>query len=221
MTERFARKVSDGSVREKKSGGGLVFVGARAILLALVMGALLMGCARRPPHSAADRSEPTLSGAELYRTGCAYLASGDYTRAEQYLASALRAGHDAPETMRALLSATVRGSRLRSALSYAEPYLVAHPRDVALRQLVASIHLALGQLTLAERELAQVLRMDEARPEAHYLLAVVLERRGAPERLTALARYLELAPDGPHAEEARAALEAHAARERLERQAEL
>jgi tetratricopeptide (TPR) repeat protein len=142
---------------------------------------------------------------QLYRAGISALDRGDLTRAEQYFSSALHAGYDARASVRALLKATVRASRLRSALLYATPYLLTHPRDVGLRQLVACLHFALGQLPQAEAELTRALAVQEESPEAHYLLALVLARSGADSARSRShwARYLALSPAGPHAEEAR------------------
>lgn len=181
-----------------------------------------------------------VSGAEWYAQGERYLEASDLTRAEQYFVSAMRQGHDTEACVRALLITTLRASRLRSALLYAEPELQARPGNVALRGLVASIHMALGDFAAAERELRRALLLDERRPENHYLLALVLAHRGqrvrgqaggetnheasepasqlmpepapesAPESVQAFRRYLELAPAGLHADEARAVLREHA-----------
>jgi predicted Zn-dependent protease len=168
----------------------------------------LSACAARATPIQAPPSVETWPAAQLYQNGLTLLAQGELTRAEQYLASALRAGHDPHATMQALLTVTIRASRLRSALAYAEPFLSAHPRDVALRQLVGSLHLALGDLPRAEQELAHVMRVSDQSAEAHYLMALVLARQRAPlaEQHAHLARYLDISPEGVHAEEARAAL---------------
>ncbi len=185
--------------------------GLRLLLSLLLLFAF--ACAGREGRGAhAGSTAP--SAAELYRAGEHFLAASDLTRAEQYFASALRQGYDSEACTRALITTTLRASRLRSALLYAEPALLARPGDVPLRVLVATILLALGEAGEAERELRRALSLEETRPEAHYLLALVLGRRAGAqqERLGAFARYLELAPAGPHAEEARAALR-EAARE--------
>jgi predicted Zn-dependent protease len=181
--------------------------GVPRLALAALVG--VFGCAAPKQLETTPPRLEALPTEELYRSGVLLLEQGELTRAEQYLASALRAGHDPATTMRAQLTATILASRLRSALTYAEPYLVEHPRDVALRQLVGSLYLALGELARAEQELAVVLRLNDESAEAHYLMAVVLERRSGftARRNAHFARYLALAPAGNHAEEARAALE--------------
>lgn len=175
------------------------------LMLALVF--CVFGCASRQGRTAVEAGS-SMSGAELYQAGQYFLEVSDLTRAEQYFASAMRQGYDSEQCVRALITTTVRASRLRSALVYAEPALLARPRDVPLRILVASILLALGEESRAERELRRALAVEETRPEAHYMLALALARRDGTdrERLSAYARYLELAPAGLHVEEARAAL---------------
>jgi Flp pilus assembly protein TadD len=181
----------------------------------LLIGGLLSmaACVRSIPVASHERHErasslDSLSGVELYAAGMRFLAASDLTRAEQYLASAMHADFDEHACVRALLETTVRASRLRSAVRYAEPFLMRHPSELALRQLVATLHLVLGELAAAEKELRKVLARSETQAEAHYLLALVLERRGGEisVRRHALQRYLELAPGGKHAEEARAGL---------------
>lgn len=164
---------------------------------------LLASCAHAAPPSV---PRDALAAESLYRDGLARAEQGDLTRAEQYLASAHRMRGDR-RSLVALLGVCVRASRLRSALAYAEPYLRDHPDEVPLLGLVAALRLGLGELELAERALAALLARDEKSAEAHYMLARVLLARASPGRARrSFGRYLALAPDGAHAEEARAAL---------------
>ncbi|MFT3926015.1 MAG: hypothetical protein QM778_25955 [Myxococcales bacterium] len=176
----------------------------------LLLGHLLVaGCAPVGPVAASPAAASrALSASELYAAGMAFLAAQDLVRAEQYLASALHSGFDERTCVRALLSATVAASRLRSALLYAEPYLLRHPQDLALAQLVATLHLVLGELPQAEQELRRVLALHDQQPEAQYLLALVLERSGGSPsaRREVMQTYLRLAPRGRHAAELRASL---------------
>ena len=175
-----------------------------ARLLGLLL-ALLMGCAGTA-HPQASTSGPG-PAAQLYAQGLAQAQAGDLTRAEQYLASALRAGHDEQASTRALVSVCVRASRLRSALSYARSYLATHPADHALRTLVGTLHWALGEQPEAVRELELALALAPDDAHTHFLLGVVLARgERSAESLEHYARYLALAPDGRHVEEAREAL---------------
>jgi Flp pilus assembly protein TadD len=164
----------------------------------MLLSLLCAGCVHGPQQVAA------LSPAELYARGLAQAQVGDYARAEQYLASAQRAGHDERATSQALIGVCVLASRLRSALRYAEPVLARHPDDLALRRLVASLHWALGESAAAERQLSRLLELAPDDASAHYLLALVLE--GQPAARTHYARYLALAPEGPHTAQARAAV---------------
>jgi len=181
----------------------------RAIMIVLMLA--LGACASAPPPSVArppTKAEERAQAAELFAQGNALAAVGDLTRAEQYLATALRQGHDPERTMRALLSVCLRASRLRSALAYAAPHLQAHPGDITLRQLVASIELALGDARSAERDLRRVLAQDRDAADARFLLATILQQAQGSEAEAAehFAHYVALRPDGSHAEEARASL---------------
>ncbi|MBX3273121.1 MAG: hypothetical protein KF729_22850 [Sandaracinaceae bacterium] len=177
-----------------------------ACLLALALGA----CGGATSSEAADGSlDPldSISAEELYRRGRLLSGGGDYIRAEQYLAAAIARGFPEEQAMPALLAACVEGSRLVSALQYAEPYLLRHPEQWTLRMLVASIHMGLEQHARARDELLEVLRTaPEEPPQAHYFLAVLYRDRLEDEDLARehFGRYLALAPDGEHAEEARA-----------------
>lgn len=177
---------------------------------------VLSGCAQhvvKPDATPSSPSQQRAHAAQLFKEGSALAQAGDLTRAEQYLATALREGHAPERTMRVLLSVCVRASRLRSALVYAAPYLMAHPHDLPLRQLVASIQLALGEVRSAERELRRVVSLDPEAAEARFLLATILEQYPGRERESAehFAKYVALRPEGVHAEEARASLDLTAA----------
>jgi tetratricopeptide (TPR) repeat protein len=94
---------------------------------------------------------------------------------------------------------------LRAALSHAEPYLSSHPDDAPLRFVVASLYAALGLPERARDELEAVLRLDPDHARAEYALGE-LSARSFDDRESAarhFARYLELAPRGPRAAEAR------------------
>jgi predicted Zn-dependent protease len=163
-----------------------------------LMFALLGACAHGSQHAIAP------SAAALYAEGMAQAQAGDFARAEQYLASAQRAGHDEQATSRALVAVCVRASRLRSALLYGRAALAHHPDDLALGRLVASLHWALGEPAAARDELTRILARAPDDPASHYLLALALDN--AAEARNHYARYLALDPEGNHAEEARAAL---------------
>ncbi|HEX7478393.1 MAG TPA: tetratricopeptide repeat protein [Polyangiales bacterium] len=180
--------------------------------LAACVALALFGCtAARPAHPTARPTVPATLAERYLQTGDAYLQRGDLLRAEQYFASAVQAGYPQIRALPRLLRACLAAGRVRAALGYAQSYLLDAPMDPAARYLVASLHVALGQPIEAHAELLQVV---EERPDyapAHYLLAA-LSREDLPDPRTArseLATYLQLAPSGPHAAEARAWLEAH------------
>jgi tetratricopeptide (TPR) repeat protein len=181
----------------------------RPLLLGFAL--LALGCAtganarRPPPPDPLD----TVSADELFSRGVRLGQAGDFIRAEQYIAAAIERGYSEERAMPALMAACVQGSRLSAALGYAEPYLARHPNEWSLRLLVASIHMGLSQHERARDELARVLRdAPEEPPQAHYFLGV-LHRDHLDDADIAhqrFRRYLELAPDGPHRDEAISAL---------------
>lgn len=182
---------------------------SRATACLLIVLLVCGGCAHTTTREYAEAEAMAMRGESLYRAGAQLLREGDLTRAEQYLSSALRAGYDADAVIKALMTACIRAGRLRSALSYAEPHVADHPEQLALRLLVASLHLGLENFAHGERELSFVLRVAEANPEAHYLMALLLLKQGgAPAAVHGhFRRYLELAPRGAHADEAHSALQ--------------
>jgi predicted Zn-dependent protease len=174
----------------------------RSALLCLV---LCAACAAQVSQS------PSLAGqqaAMLYARGQELAQLGDFTRAEHYLLAARRAGYDETTLVRTLVAASIQGGRLRSAVRHAQAYLARHPHDEALRRLLASVYWALGEPALAWRELSQLLVRAPRDAEAHYLEALVLSHWPSCrfQMHAAYRRYIELAPAGAHAEEARAAL---------------
>ena len=181
--------------------------GARRGLLAL---ALLAACAEAKPTPTGAPGDPlkTVPADELFRRGIALGNAGDLIRAEQYLAASIERGYPAEKALPPLLRVCLASSRLRAALGHAEPYLAEHPEAWSLRYLVASIHLGIGNVEEARSSLERVIAQAPDQPDAYYLLGVVLrdgvgDRPGAARRFQ---RYLELAPEGQHVSEARAAL---------------
>ncbi|MFW6197531.1 MAG: tetratricopeptide repeat protein [Myxococcota bacterium] len=147
-----------------------------------------------------------VGGRALYQRGLALGERGDFVRAEQYLAAAIERGYPEDRALPKLLHVCIGASRLRAALSYAEPYLAAHPNAWSLRYLVASIHLGLGRVDEAQELLEQTVRTVPEQAGPHYLLAVLLrDERDDPEKAAEHFRaYLDRAPDdATHAEEAR------------------
>lgn len=141
----------------------------------------------------------------LFDMGVQVAQQGDFVRAEQYFTAARDHGYPEEQLMGPLMSVCIRSSRYSAALGYGEPYLERHPEDFRLRTLVATIQMSLDQPDAAQRNLRHVIEdaPDEAMP--HYMLAVLLRDtvHDEPGMRAEMQRYLDLAPDGPHAEEAR------------------
>lgn len=150
----------------------------------------------------------TVSAQELYDRGMELAQNDDYVRAEQYLAAAMERGHPENAVMGPLIASCVRSSRMSAALGYAEPYLERHPEAWSLRLLVATIHMGLGEPAEARNHLLQVTLDQPGEAVPHYMLAVLLrdELRDLSRADEHFRRYLEIAPEGEHASEARAAL---------------
>jgi tetratricopeptide (TPR) repeat protein len=172
--------------------------------------ALAAACAEAPATPEGNPGDPLKSvpAAELYRRGIALGQAGDLIRAEQYLAAAIDRGYPAEQALPPLMRVCLASSRLRAALSHAEPYLEEHPDAWSLRYLVGSIQLGIGNVDDARVSLERVIRDAPDQPDAYFLLGVLLrddvgDRTGAAERFE---RYIQLAPQGQHAGEARAAL---------------
>lgn len=181
-----------------------------ALLLSLAA-ASGAGCGGAQPVTAETPVEDpltTVDPQELFDRGVYLAEHEDYIRAEQYLVAAMQRGFDEDRVMPTLLAACVRSSRLSAALSYAEPYLERHPDAWSLRLLVATIHMGLGEPGRAHAQLVRVVEDHPDEPTVFYMLGV-LERDELEDLASAresFRRYLDLAPEGEHAAEARAAL---------------
>lgn len=180
---------------------------ATASLAALVA---LGGCASRQAAPAGLTNDPMagVSGQQLFDAGMQLARSGDLVRAEQYLVASMQRGAPDGQVMPQLVSVCVQASRYRAAVSYATPYLDAHPRDWRLRYLVGTILAGLDEHQAARQQIERVLTDNDRHAEAHYLLATLLrERFNDPTGADAhYRRYVEIEPAGAHVEEARAGM---------------
>lgn len=207
--------------------------GLRRTAVLLLLAASTLGAATAcggsssEPEDASDvDNDPLQSIAveELFRRGMLLAQAGDYVRAEQYLAASMDRGFPEERVLPALLNVCIRASRMVAALDYAGPYLARHPEQWPLRLLVGTIHMGLSEPERARTEFERVLvdAAPEEPPEAHYFLGVVFrDSLGDAEAAEGhFRRYLALAPEGSHGEEARAALspEARGLPTRVERQ---
>lgn len=182
----------------------------RLCSIALVI-SLACGCASQASPKEPAPADPLADApAEtLFQRGVELRRAGDFIRAEQYLAAARDRGYDEAKVVRELIGVCIDGSRYQAALRYALTYLSDHPEDWALRHLVGSLYLATGDLEHALPELQRVTAEKPNEPEPHYTLArAYAEELDRPEDASASFRtYLQLAPDGKHAAEARAWLQ--------------
>lgn len=182
----------------------------RILRVAVAAGALALapGCGGASAESGgAPISDPLQDqdAQHLFDLGTQVAQQGDFVRAEQYFTAARDHGYPEEQVMGPLMSVCIRSSRYSAALGYGEPYLERHPEDFRLRTLVATIQMSLDQPDAAQRNLRHVIEdaPEEAMP--HYMLAVLLRDavHDEPGMRAEMQRYLELAPDGPHAGEAR------------------
>lgn len=180
--------------------------------------ALLLSCALatsacvKSPGAVLDERMRIMKSAQdpeaLVAKARGFASIGDYTRAEQYLSLAVRSGADEARLLPLLIDVCVRDQRYRDAIQHAENHLRRHPERHAVRFLLATLQMGVGQTEHARSQLEKVLLARPDYAEAHYALAVVLrDDMGhlgrADEHFRA---YLRLSPEGRHAAEARGSL---------------
>lgn len=174
----------------------------------LLLCATALGCGGTEQGSRARSQLQTVEKetktSALYERGRAFAAVGDFTRAEEYFASALENGGDSNKLIPLLLYCCMQDGRFRLAAQYAEEHLRKHPNDQRTRFVLGSIYAGLGDESAAQRELERVIEANN-NPEAHFALAQLLYQ--GPKAYADADRhyreYLRLAPSGPHAAEAR------------------
>jgi tetratricopeptide (TPR) repeat protein len=145
---------------------------------------------------------------KLLERGKLFARVGDYTRAAQYLNGALDAGAPTEEVLPILMKVYIVSGRFRLAIQLGEQQLTKTPEAHALRFLVGTLYAAIGDNERAQENLERVVTAQPGHAEAHYALAVLL-RDQAHDLVGADAhfrQYLQLEPQGPHAEEARGSL---------------
>jgi tetratricopeptide (TPR) repeat protein len=145
---------------------------------------------------------------KLVGRGRAFASVGDLTRAEQYLSAAIEVGGDPASILPELLRVCIAANRYRVAIAYAAPWLQRHPRDRKLRFLVAALRSGIGDASGAGVDLERLVTEAPGDSRAQFAYAVLLrDQLGDPGRADGHFRaYLRIEPDGPHADEARAAL---------------
>jgi Tfp pilus assembly protein PilF len=175
----------------------------------LVAGLGTAGCARDGAKAqSASAAREDKDPAVLVEAGTAYYEAGDMLRAEQYLSAALKAGAEEKAVLPMLLRACVESKHYRLAQEVADTALAREPRNAPLRFLVGSLFVATGQAPTARPYLEQA--ADELPEDADVQFAVAVFFRddlGDVARAdTYFRRYLDVAPSGSHADEARASL---------------
>jgi tetratricopeptide (TPR) repeat protein len=152
-----------------------------------------------------DAVEKEQTPDKLLARGRAFARVGDYTRAEQYLATAIERGADVKIVLPLLLRVCLVEQRYRSAIGHAEPVLLKDPEDFRLRFVLGSLYTAIGDIEAARKHLAQVVEEKPDYAEVHFALGMLeLEREG--DRVAAdgsFREYLRIEPNGDHAAEAR------------------
>jgi tetratricopeptide (TPR) repeat protein len=179
--------------------------------LVLALAGAAIGCAETPQQAVQEKlktMESERSPDKMLARGHGFAAVGDMTRAEQYFASALEAGADEKVVLPLLIETCVSDGRYRAAIEYARPYAERHPEDLRMRFVLGTLLQAVGEPKAARVELEVVVKRAPAQADAHYALAVLLrdEINDSSAAETEFREYLRLAPQGPHAEEARNSL---------------
>jgi tetratricopeptide (TPR) repeat protein len=174
-----------------------------------------VGCSSAPPPPAASPETVAGQRAEIARslleTGRALAAHGDALRAEQYLRAALEGGASTRDVLPLLISVCIASQRYRAAIADARLFLRDHPGASRLRFVLASLLAGIGDFPSAVDELNRLVSTKPEHELGHYALGVLYrDRLRHAERADHEFRaYLQLAPSGPHAEEARASLLQH------------
>jgi len=176
------------------------------VVLAIALLAIA-GCGAAAPKPSEPMPDP-LAGVParvLYNRGLRHAKQGDDVRAEQYLTAALEHGAPAEKVLPALVEAAISGQRYRSALGYAEALIARGNADWTIHYLVATLRAGTGNEAGAKRILVQLLEDQPAAAAPRYLYAALLIAEGGRGREARhnLEEYLELAPEGDHAAEAR------------------
>jgi len=178
-------------------------------LVMLVMCSSLGACVGTPgapPEYAKADARP--QGRQLVQIADALVEHGDRVRAAQYLGWAQKDGVPAHEVVPRLISLYAEDGQYRLAIDTAERYLRQRPSDARIRKCLGALYLAIDELDAARSHFETLVRETPDDPDARYALASTLRASGsqlarADEQYRA---YLALAPDGRHAEEARASL---------------
>ncbi len=174
--------------------------------LALALGTACTSASQKPSAGPGDPLVQVESAA-LFDQGKRLAQEGDLVRSEQYLVAAMDKGHPIEEVLPILIEVCIAGSRYDTALHHARPHLLRDPENSSLRYIVATLYHAIGRQPLAVEHLERVILDAPNEPNAYYTLGKIFWKEKEAERATELMqKYVELAPDGSHAPDARALL---------------
>lgn len=170
---------------------------------------MLVACGSKstaPPLTPA--AEKAKNAQMLVEDGRAFAEAGDALRAQQYFAAALKLGADEKVVLPLLLRACVVQKNYRLAIEYAEAALARSPHNARLRLLSGTLHASIGETARSRERLERA--ADELADEAEVQFTVAVSfRDDASDVVSAdkyFRRYLALAPNGAHAEEAKSSL---------------
>jgi tetratricopeptide (TPR) repeat protein len=181
---------------------------ARGLALTLSIGLVATGCAAqhdaKSAHAIPEDKNPDL----LMKRGKIFADIGDTVRAEQYFTAALAAGADEMVVAPMFFKVCIGAKHYRLAVDYADGILARHPVNSRLRFLVAALHRDVGENFRAREYFEQAAHELSTDPDVQFLTAVFF-RDDLADKIAAdpyFREYLKLAPQGAHAEEARASL---------------
>ncbi len=181
-----------------------------AALLCLVATASCVRAATPAERARGDLAAMTSERSvdKLVARGRGFAGVGDLTRAEQYLSAAIDVGGDPAAILPDLLRVCVAADRYRVAIAYAAPWLDRHPGDDKLRFVVAALRANVGDGAGARADLERLVAHAPDDPRTRFAYASFLRQElGDVGSADAQFRaYLALAPNGPHAEQARSLL---------------
>jgi tetratricopeptide (TPR) repeat protein len=171
---------------------------------------LTMGCSSKAQQLRANITEYNAERTpdKLIARAKAFAVVGDTTRAEQYYAAALEVGAPDASVTPQLVEVCIRDGRYRAAIEYAAPYVKRHPADLRMRYVLGTLYQGIGDARSAREQLEAVVGKSPEQPDPHYALGILL-RDDVSDLVAAddqFREYLRLAPNGPHADEARASL---------------
>ncbi len=171
-------------------------------LMGFLVAIALAGCGGQAvgePETAAD------TRSMLMERAAASERQGEALQAEQYWLAAWEQGEDIDVVLPPLLASCIRGGRLESALRHVERAGRLRPNDPAFLHLQAELLRALGRAEQAFELLYARSEQVSLLPETVFLLGTLESSRGDEDAARQhWAKYLELAPEGPRASQARA-----------------